>query len=163
VLQLCCAHTAAGRRLAAPAHIPHPLCTAKTGRKAATACVCTAKISGVFSTREGNMLTIVHCTCACSVASSWCEASKEASNLLPQAPPTDLRKQVSLGDGVFVCGDWRDTATCDVEQCGTTTNVVCSKHTTFVRPAVCRVSMMCSSASHLPSFRASAHAESQMR
>ncbi len=34
-------------------------------------------------------------------------------SLVAQAPPTNLRKEVSLGDGVYVCGDHRDTATFD--------------------------------------------------
>lgn len=33
--------------------------------------------------------------------------------MVAQAPPTNLRKEVSLGDGVYVCGDHRDTATFD--------------------------------------------------
>jgi len=30
-----------------------------------------------------------------------------------QAPPTDLRRPVALGGGLFVCGDHRDSATLD--------------------------------------------------
>lgn len=30
---------------------------------------------------------------------------------LPQAPPTNLELPVDLGNGLYVCGDHRDTAT----------------------------------------------------
>lgn len=30
-----------------------------------------------------------------------------------QAPPTDLRRPVALGGGLYVCGDHRDSATLD--------------------------------------------------
>lgn len=33
--------------------------------------------------------------------------------LLLQAPPTDFSRPVSLGSGLFVCGDHRDSATLD--------------------------------------------------
>ena len=31
----------------------------------------------------------------------------------PQAPPTQLRRPVALGGGLFICGDHRDSATLD--------------------------------------------------
>lgn len=56
------------------------------------------------------------CTAASHASVSVMVSSSSLPDLLQQAPPTNLRKQVSLGDGVFVCGDWRDTATFDGER-----------------------------------------------
>ena len=52
----------------------------------------------------------VHIRCA---AHAGVHAVQVIGLFLAQAPPTDLSRPVQLAQGLFVCGDHRDTATLD--------------------------------------------------